>query len=60
MDVNEVGWALSVWPDGAASSRAACWYARGGRTPFGALLRADTVAFLRTRGLWLAPCWCYY
>ena len=37
------------------SARAARWYWRGGRTPFGALLRADTAAFLRTRGLWVRP-----
>ncbi|MEB7447281.1 DUF6297 family protein [Arthrobacter koreensis] len=55
MDLNEVGRALSAEPDGVASARAARWYARGGRTPFGALLRADTVAFLRTRGLWVRP-----
>ncbi|WP_433122530.1 DUF6297 family protein [Arthrobacter koreensis] len=55
MDLNEVGRALSAEPDGAASPRAARWYARGGRTPFGALLRADTAAFLRTRGLWFRP-----
>lgn len=55
MDLNEVGRALSAEPDGVASARAARWYARGGRTPFGALLRADTAAFLRTRGLWVRP-----
>lgn len=55
MDLNEVGRALSAEPDGVASPRAARWYARGGRTPFGALLRADTAAFLRTRGLWVRP-----
>ncbi|UYB35961.1 DUF6297 family protein [Arthrobacter koreensis] len=55
MDLNEVGRALSAEPDGVASDRAARWYARGGRTPFGALLRADTAAFLRTRGLWVRP-----
>ncbi|MFF2675889.1 DUF6297 family protein [Arthrobacter koreensis] len=55
MDLNEVGRALSAEPDGAASARAARWYARGGRTPFGALLSADTAAFLRTRGLWVRP-----
>ncbi|MBD7994655.1 hypothetical protein H9639_05025 [Arthrobacter sp. Sa2CUA1] len=55
MDLNEVGRALSAEPDGVASARAARLYARGGRTPFGALLRADTVAFLRTRGLWVRP-----
>ncbi len=55
MDLNEVGRALSAVPDGVASGRAARWYARGGRTPFGALLRADTAAFLRTRGLWIRP-----
>ncbi|GAA1908303.1 hypothetical protein GCM10009688_10540 [Arthrobacter gandavensis] len=55
MDLNEVGRALSTEPDGVASARAARWYARGGRTPFGALLRADTAAFLRTRGLWVRP-----
>ena len=55
MDLNEVGRALSAEPDGVASARAARWYTRGGRTPFGALLRADTAAFLRTRGLWVRP-----
>ncbi|GAA1348566.1 hypothetical protein GCM10009636_03880 [Arthrobacter koreensis] len=55
MDLNEVGRALSAEPDGVASTHAARWYARGGRTPFGALLRADTAAFLRTRGLWVRP-----
>ncbi|WP_091601158.1 DUF6297 family protein [Arthrobacter koreensis] len=55
MDLNEMGRALSAEPDGVASPRAARWYARGGRTPFGALLRADTAAFLRTRGLWVRP-----
>lgn len=55
MDLNEVGRALSAEPDGVASDRAARWYARGGRTAFGALLRADTAAFLRTRGLWNRP-----
>ena len=55
MDLNEMGRALSAEPDGVASPRAARWYARGGRTPFGALLRADTAAFLRTRGLWARP-----
>ncbi|MFZ3453793.1 DUF6297 family protein [Arthrobacter sp. 7Tela_A1] len=55
MDLNEIGRALSAEPDGVASPRAARWYARGGRTPFGALLRADTAAFLRTRGLWVRP-----
>ncbi|MER1997366.1 MAG: DUF6297 family protein [Arthrobacter sp.] len=55
MDLNEVGRALSAEPDGVASARAARWYARGGRTPFGALLRADTAAFLRTRSLWVRP-----
>ena len=55
MDLNEVGRALAVEPDGGASDRAARWYARGGRTPFGALLKADAVAFLRARGLWLRP-----
>ena len=54
-DLNEVGRALSAEPDGVASARGARWYARGGRTPFGALLRADTAAFLRTRGLWVRP-----
>ncbi|MBF4994409.1 hypothetical protein ITX31_09825 [Arthrobacter gandavensis] len=55
MDLNEVGRALSAEPDGVASGRSVRWYARGGRTPFGALLRADTAAFLRTRGLWIRP-----
>lgn len=55
MDLNEVGRALSAEPDGGASARAARWYARGRRTPFAALLRADTAAFLRTRGLWVRP-----
>lgn len=55
MDPNEVGRALSADSGGVASSRAGRWFARGGRTPFGALLRADTVAFLRTRGLWVRP-----
>ncbi|UPO76400.1 hypothetical protein [Arthrobacter sp. Helios] len=55
MDLNEMGRALSAEPDGIASARTAGWYARGGRTPFGALLRADTAAFLRTRGLWVHP-----
>ena len=52
MDPNEVGRALSGDSGAVVSTRAGRWYARGGRTPFGALLRADTVAFLRTRG-WL-------
>lgn len=39
IDLNEVGRALSAEPDGAASPRAARWYRRGGRPPFGALLR---------------------
>ena len=55
MDLNEMGRALSAEPDGVATPRAARWYARGGRAPFGALLRADTAAFLRTRGLWVRP-----
>lgn len=51
MDPNEVGRALSSDAGAPASSRAAArWYAKGGRTPFGALLRADTAAFLRTPG----------
>ena len=50
-----MGRALPAEPDGVASARAARWYARGGRTPFGALLRADTAALLRTRGLWVRP-----
>ncbi|MBP3036519.1 hypothetical protein J2M53_09680 [Arthrobacter sp. zg-ZUI100] len=52
MDANEVGRALSGDSGAVVSTRAARWYARGTRTPFGALLRADTAAFLRTRG-WL-------
>ena len=52
MDPNEVGRALSGNSGAVVSTRAGRWYARGGRTPFGALLRADTAAFLRTRG-WL-------
>ncbi|MBD7994657.1 hypothetical protein H9639_05035 [Arthrobacter sp. Sa2CUA1] len=55
MDLNEMGRALSADPDGVASARAVRWYARGGRTPFGALLSADTAAFLRTLGLWIRP-----
>lgn len=53
MDLNEVGRALSDGSGGVATTRARRWYARGGRTPFGALLRADVTAFLRTGG-WLA------
>ncbi|MDK1361946.1 DUF6297 family protein [Arthrobacter sp. zg-Y1219] len=52
MDPNEVGRALSRNYGAIVSTRAGRWYARGGRTPFGALLRADTAAFLRARG-WL-------
>jgi hypothetical protein len=55
MDVNEVGRALSDGPGGIATTRARRWYARGGRTPFGALLRADVTAFLRTGGWLVRP-----
>ncbi|UPO76395.1 DUF6297 family protein [Arthrobacter sp. Helios] len=54
MDPNERGRSLST-DHGVASARAARWYARGGRTPFGALLRADAIAFVRTPGLWVRP-----
>ena len=55
MDPNEVGRALAADPGAVVSTRAGRWYAKGGRTPFGALLRADTAAFLRTPGLWARP-----
>lgn len=55
MDPNEVGRALSRDYGAVVSTRAGRWYARGARTPFGALLRADAAAFLRTRGLWTRP-----
>ena len=55
MELNEMGRAHSAEPYGGASSRAARWYVRGGRTPFGALLRADSAAFLRARSLWVRP-----
>jgi hypothetical protein len=55
MDVNEMGRALSDGPGGTATTRARRWYARGGRTPFGALLRADVTAFLRTGGWLVRP-----
>ncbi|MBO0895308.1 DUF6297 family protein [Arthrobacter sunyaminii] len=55
MDPNEVARALSADYGVVVSARAGRWYAKGGRTPFGALLRADTAAFLRTPGLWVRP-----
>ena len=55
MDTNELGRALASTPRGGPSFLAGRWYARGGRTPFTALLRADVTAFLRTPGLWGRP-----
>lgn len=55
MDPNEVARALSAEPGAVVSSRAGRWYAKGARTPFGALLRADTAAFLRTPRWWVRP-----
>nr|WP_269440152.1 DUF6297 family protein [Arthrobacter sp. zg-Y769] len=55
MDTNELGRAFAGTPSGGTSTRARRWYARGARTPFGALLRADTAAFLRTPGIWGRP-----
>ncbi|MCC9173833.1 DUF6297 family protein [Arthrobacter sp. zg-Y179] len=55
MDTNELGRAFAGTPRGRTTSRARRWYARGARTPFGALLRADATAFLRTPGTWGRP-----
>lgn len=56
MDTNELGRAFAAAAPGARTSgRARSWYAKGARSPFGALLRADTTAFLRTPGLWGRP-----
>ena len=69
MDANEFGRAFAAAPGARTSRRARSWYARGARTsrrarswyargarsPFGALLRADATAFLRTPGLWGRP-----
>ncbi|MDK1326463.1 DUF6297 family protein [Arthrobacter sp. zg-Y1143] len=55
MDTNELGRAFAAAPGARTSRRARRWYAKGARTPFGALLRADATAFLRTRGLWGRP-----
>ncbi|MCQ1999947.1 DUF6297 family protein [Arthrobacter zhaoxinii] len=54
MDTNELGRAFAGTP-GRTSSRARRWYAKGARTPFSALLRADATAFLRTPGIWGRP-----
>lgn len=57
MDPNEFGRALSGTRLGRslAPSRARRWYSRGASTAFGALLRADTIAFVRMPGLWVRP-----
>ncbi|MCC9144476.1 MULTISPECIES: DUF6297 family protein [unclassified Arthrobacter] len=55
MDTNELGRAFAGTPRRGKTSHARRWYARGARTPFGALLRADTTAFLRTPGIWGRP-----
>ncbi|KAD4059905.1 hypothetical protein GD627_02130 [Arthrobacter yangruifuii] len=55
MDTNELGRAFAGTPRTGTTSRARRWYARGTRTPFSALLRADATAFLRTPGLWGRP-----
>lgn len=57
MDPNELGRALTSAPGTGIkrSHRAHRWYAQSSRKPFGALLRADTTAFLRTPGLWGRP-----
>lgn len=55
MDTNELGRAFAGTPRGRTVSRARRWYARGARTPLGALLRADATAFLRTPGTWGRP-----
>ena len=55
MDTNELGRAFATAPGARTSRRARSWYAKGARSPFGALLRADATAFLRTPGLWGRP-----
>lgn len=55
MDTSELGRALASTARGVTTSRARRWYARGARTPFGALLQADATAFLRMPGLWGRP-----
>ncbi len=55
MDTNELGRAFAAAPGVRTSRRARSWYARGARSPLGALLRADATAFLRTPGLWGRP-----